>query len=261
MDNDSIAGPLATLLGLGEPKYARDFTWPDYQKYGIGAEHIPALIQISTDHDLIHLPDEKDARGWGPIHAWRALGQLHAVEAIEPLIRLFHEVPDNDWIIEEMPDVFALIGTEAFPALALYLTDGTRPIYSRLIAATSITQIAISFPEIRGQAVDALVEQLINYKQNSPGMNGVLIANLVELEASEKADLIQKVFSESKVDRFIVGDWRDVKLRLRRPAGQAPIAGSKSLERNIGSTPPDPNAKPGYQEPRTTPRSRPDAAR
>lgn len=261
MDYDSIAGPLAILLALGEPKYARDFTWPDYQAFGIGAQHIPALIQISTDLELIHLPDEKDARGWGPIHAWRALGQLRAVEAIEPLIRLFHEVPDNDWIIEEMPDVFGLIGTAALPALVSYLKDGARPIYSRLIAATSVTQIALSAPETRPQVVEALVEQLNNFKQNSPGMNGVLIANLVELEASEKADLIQKVFSEGKVDRFIVGDWRDVKVRLRYSAGQPPAPASKNLERSVGTVPPDPTSRPAYQEPRTTPRSRPDAAR
>ena len=256
MENHSLAGPLATLLALGEPKYARDFSWPDYRTFGIGAEHITALIAISTDRELIYLPDEKDARGWGPIHAWRALGQLRAVEAIEPLICLFHEVPDNDWIIEEMPDVFALIGTEAFPALDRYLRDSTRPVYSRLIAATSITQIAVTHPEMREQAVEALVEQLVNFKQNSAGMNGVLIANLVELEAVEKADLIQKVFSEGKVDRFIVGDWRDVKQRLRHPSGPAAIPGSKNLERNVGSVPPDPLPKPNPQDSR----DRPDAA-
>ncbi len=248
------AGPVAKLLELGEPRYSRDFAWPDYRSYGLNAEHIPAIIEIATDEALIRLPDESDPRGWGPIHAWRALGQLQAQAAVAPLLRLLTEVRDNDWIIEELPDVFALIGPVAFPALLDYLRDPAYPAYARLVAATSLMEMARLHPGVREQSVEALAEQLARYQHNSPGVNSVLIANLVELEAAEKADLIQKVFTEGQVDRFIAGDWRDVKHRLRPSAARRVPTTPVSLSKSVNSTPPDPG-KPGtYREPRTTPR-------
>ncbi len=248
MNEDAHASPVARLLELGKPIYSSDLSWPDYLSLGIGSEHVSALIGIATDLNLIQLPDEHDSRAWGPIHAWRALGQLGAKDAIEPLLCLFHEVPDNDWIIEEMPDVFALIGPAAFPALSAYLQDAAHPTYSRLVAATSLMEMALSHPDVRAGSIEALTGELLQYKKNSAGMNGVLIANLVELQAVEQVDLIHKVFVDGKVDRFIVGDWRDIKQRLRpaRSASQpAKPADPSALESN---------ARPAYQEPRTTPR-------
>lgn len=214
MTDGETADPVAKLLVIGEPKYSREFEWPDYRSFGINAEHVHSLISIATNHELINLTDESNPHAWAPIHAWRALGQLAAQEAIYPLLRLFHEVPDNDWVIEEMPDVFAMLGPAAFEALANYLSNPEYPPYSRLVAATSLMQMALIHPQVRSQSVDILADQLAEYDRNTPGVNGVLIANLVELEAVEKADLIQKVFAKGQVDRFIVGDWRDVKQRL-----------------------------------------------
>lgn len=250
MNEDAHASPVARLLELGKPIYASDLSWPNYLSLGIGPEHVPALIGIATDLNLIQLPDEHDSRGWGPIHAWRALGQLGAKDAIEPLLCLFHEVPDNDWIIEEMPDVFALIGPVAFSALSAYLRDVAHPTYSRLVAATSLMEMALSHPEVRTGSIEALTGELMQYKNNSAGMNGVLIANLVELQAVEQADLIHKVFVDGKVDRFIVGDWRDIKQRLRPPARSASQPVQPANTPGVVDT----NARPAYQEPRTRPR-------
>lgn len=210
----STPEPVLRLLELGKPQYARDLSWPDYSSFGILSEHIPYLIRLATDQNLLHLTDENEARAWGPIHAWRALGQLHAAAAIIPLMKLFHEVRDDDWVIEEMPTVFTLIGPPAFPYLEQYLRDEGYPPYSRLVAATSLTHLAIAYPALRDGAVQVLTDQLIGFEQNSPGMNSVLIANLVDLNAVEQANLIQKAFTESRVDRFIVGDWADIKRRL-----------------------------------------------
>jgi hypothetical protein len=251
--DDALADPVVKLLELGVPKYAREFAWPDYRQFGIGPEHIPTLICIAVDHELINHEDETNPTSWGPVHAWRALGQLGAAQAIEPLISLFHEVCDNDWVIEEMPDVFALIGPAAFPALAAYLKNPSYPTYSRLVAATSLMEIARAHPEVRLPVVESLAEQLACFSQNSPGTNGVLIANLVELDAVEQVELIQKVFSEGKVDRFIAGDWRDIKKRLD-PARRKNANLQAGLTKNIASAPPDPSQRSACQEPRTSPR-------
>jgi hypothetical protein len=237
MIDDDLVAPVARLLELGEPACARYYAWPDYRAYGLGQEHIPALISIAVDHDLLSLEDEHDPRAWAPVHAWRALGQLEAHEAIWPLIQLFHQIKDNDWMIEELPDVFALIGPVAFPTLSGYLRDTSYPPYSRMVAATSLMQMALNHPAQRQAAVDALAEQLADFEQNSPGINGVLIANLLELNAAERTELIQQVFAEGKVDRFIAGDWRDAKKRLRARTAQPT---THTLKPDISLTPPDP---------------------
>lgn len=215
MSEDALAEPVSILLTLGQPKDTPDPAWLDYRSLGIDAQHTPDLIRIAVDPNLLNITDEDDPQAWAPVHAWRALAQLKSCEAIAPLIRLFHEIQDNDWVIEEMPDVFALIGPAAFDDLALYLRTQSYPAYARMVAATSLMQMALAHPHLREQSIEALAEQLTAFRTNTPGMNGVLIANLVELDAVEKTELIHQTFVESKVDRFISGDWRDIKKRLR----------------------------------------------
>jgi hypothetical protein len=256
LSDEAIADPIQKLLVLGEPKYSRDFDWPDYGLLGITREHTSSLIDIATDPALFNLSDESDPRGWAPVHAWRALGQMKATSAIAPLMRLLHEVKDNDWVIEEIPDVFAMIGLDAFHPLIVYFNDLAYPVYSRLIAATSIMQIGLLFPEVRQVSIDTLSAQLEQFAQNRPGMNSVLIAQLVELGAAEKSELIHKVFAAGKVDRFIVGDWRDIKNRLNH-SGDLPALGSKSaLAKTVDAVPPDPASRPVYKEPGTRPHRR-----
>jgi hypothetical protein len=253
MADEAQQGPISCLMGLGKPTDTHEQAWPDYLSLGIGPEHITKLLQLATDIDLINMPDEDLPFAWAPVHAWRALGQLQAQEAIAPLIDLFHGIRDNDWVIEEMPGVFAQIGPAAFLPLASYLRNAAYPTYSRLIAATAIKQMALTHPLVRDQAVDALAEQLRGFKQNSPGVNGVLIANLVDLAASEHTNLIQRTFAEGPVDRFLAGDWRDVKKKLR--AGSTAATQENITKRTGGSSSAnEPPARPAYQEPRTTPR-------
>src|SRR5579864_7878643 len=64
--------------------------------------------KISKGHSLYRSKYER--RKQGKVHAWRALGQLRAVEAVEPLLELFDRLEDDDWVHEELPAVFGLIG-------------------------------------------------------------------------------------------------------------------------------------------------------
>ena len=62
--------------------------WPDYLKISLTHEHISELIRMVTDRE--HLwADQNSLEVWAPVHAWRALAQLRAEEAIKPLIGLF----------------------------------------------------------------------------------------------------------------------------------------------------------------------------
>ena len=55
------------------------------------------------------------------MHAWRALAQIGDRRAIDPLIGLFDALRDNDWAWEELPHVFAMLGSEAVAPLGAYL--------------------------------------------------------------------------------------------------------------------------------------------
>src|SRR5436305_13614282 len=116
----SYPSPVDKLLTCGDPWEVRanPKDWPQYLELGIGPEHIPDLIRMATDGELRWAEEDSD-EVWAPIHAWRTLGALHAEEAIEPLLSLFKNIEeyDDEWALEELPDVYGMIGPAAIPAL------------------------------------------------------------------------------------------------------------------------------------------------
>ena len=99
----TYSSPVDKLLTYGD---CRDFReWPDYLELGLTQEHIPELIRMGTDEEL-NWADSDSLEVWAPVHAWRALGQLQAEEAIEPLMNLFHELEDSDWAGEGLYSMF-----------------------------------------------------------------------------------------------------------------------------------------------------------
>ena len=100
MPATDYAPPVSDLLKLGRPKVTRSKQWPDYLKtHSLSKENIPALIQLATE-DALDWQDDDEC--YAPIHAYRALGQLKAESAIEPLIGLLDDEA-NDWFTEEVP--------------------------------------------------------------------------------------------------------------------------------------------------------------
>jgi hypothetical protein len=207
----SYSSPVSELLTFGD---CRDFReWPNYLDLGLGPEHVPELIEMATDEEL-NWADSESLEVWAPVHAWRALGQLRAVSAIEPLLRLFHELDDSDWVSEELPRVYGMIGREAIPALARYLDDASHGLWPRVTAATSLEQIAAGDPSARDECVTVLSRQLERFTENDPILNGFLISYLVTLGAVEAAPLMERAFAADRVDLSIRGDWEDVQVDL-----------------------------------------------
>jgi hypothetical protein len=77
--------PVSELLTFGD--CSKIGAWPDYLALGLGPQHIPDLIRMALDEEL-HLADPNSLDVWSPVHAWRALGQLRAEPAVEPLAGL-----------------------------------------------------------------------------------------------------------------------------------------------------------------------------
>ena len=106
--------PVDVLLSIGDVRGLS--TWLNYSQYDLTAKDIPELIRMATD-DSLNFNDPNTTYVWAPLHAWRALGQLRAIQAIEPLITLFHKLEDDDWANQDLPVVFGMIGKQALPFL------------------------------------------------------------------------------------------------------------------------------------------------
>lgn len=204
--------PVDRLVTLGDP---REQPAPfDYPALGLGPEQVPELIRLAAD-SVLNWSDSESREVWAPLHAWRALGQLQAAEAIEPLIGLFDELEDPDWFNEDMPEVFGQIGPVAIPALAAFLAEPAHELFARITASTSIEAIGKRHPEARAEAIAVLTRQLDHRQRNDPTLNGFLVSALIGLAATEAAPAIERAFAADSVDETIAGDWEDVQVSLR----------------------------------------------
>jgi len=164
---------------------------------------------MATDHEIRGIEpkegEEEEPEFWAPIHAVRALGQLHAEAAIEPLIQLLTVQVDDEWMQEELRFVFGLIGPAAIPALAAYLADTSHELYPRGYAAHGLEEIGNWHPESRSEVIAALSKQLESFEENDYELNGFLISGLSRLKAVEALPLIERAFAADRVDEFVIG--------------------------------------------------------
>jgi hypothetical protein len=60
----SYASPLDKLLTYGYPEEHAEKTWPDYLALGLTTEHIPELLRMVTDKDLLTADCEETPACW-----------------------------------------------------------------------------------------------------------------------------------------------------------------------------------------------------
>lgn len=208
----SYPPPVDRLLTLGE-EAANTHPWPDYRELGLTEEHIPELIRMVTDEQLNHAPGDTP-EVWAPLHAWRALGQLRAEAAVEPLVSVLKESESDDWSRDELPRVFGMIGRAAVPALSAYLADPSHELWSRVSAAEALENIAEEDEAAREEVVAILTGQLEKWWRHDEVLNAFLISALVDLGATEAAPLMEQAFEAGRVDLMMRGDWEDVQVDL-----------------------------------------------
>jgi hypothetical protein len=235
MTDANYPPPLDRLLTYGDPGFQQRAEWPDYvAMFQLGPQHIPDLIRMATDADL-NEADTDSPEVWAPLHAWRALGQLRAEAAIEPLLTLLttgDEDRFDDSILEELPDMYAMIGPAAIPALGALLADDSQGIYGRMSALTGLGKIAEQYPDARDAALAPIVRQLESYATNDEDLNGFLISELMRLKAVETLPLMEQVFKVGQVDPMMA-TWDDVQIEF----------GLKTPE-EVGRDPERPQADP-----------------
>ncbi len=213
MNTKKYTAPVSSLLTYGDAGNIRD--WSKYMTLGFTQEHISELIKVLQDENLADW-NADGVEVWVQVHAWRILGQLQAIAAIPALIDMLYQIDENDddFIAEEFPDVFALIGIAAIPALSEYLQNPDNLLYARVCAAHGICRIAVTDNQARSECVAILEASLKLYRDNDGLMNGLLISYLIDLKAVESIEVIRNAYNEECVDLQVCGDCEDVEIKL-----------------------------------------------
>ena len=208
------SSPVDLLLVYGDPRKFRE--WPDYLTLGFSEQHVPELIRMALDPAL-NWADSESLEVWAPIHAWRTLGQLRAQAAIEPLLALFHMFEDDegsDWTSDDLPEVYAMIGAAAIPALSAYLLDESHGDFPRENAARSLRLIAEKHTDFRADCIAPIAAALEKFETNTSVLNSLLITTLTDLKAEETLPLMERVFASENVELFGFDDWDDVQVEF-----------------------------------------------
>jgi hypothetical protein len=115
-----LAPPLDKLITLGDAHQVLRFPITEIPNYAkdldLGSEHIPRLIELIKKWPEIWKDEAiKNDVVLAPVYAFIILGNLRAIEAIEPILSTLNsmELVDNDWYLELVPRVFEMIGPPA----------------------------------------------------------------------------------------------------------------------------------------------------
>ena len=198
---------------FGEIPTAEVVKWRDYLSLGVTQEHIPDLIRICTDLSLYD-KDDSDPAAWAPVHAWRALGQLKAVDAAAPLTVLFHQQADNEWVFRDIPQVYVLIGPKALPALKAYIDDPTHSEDGLSVAFECMSKIAQANPINREVIASIFEYRLREYEKQFPFINSCLILELCNMKSYTSWPVIREALQSGRIDYQICGNDIIIQIRL-----------------------------------------------
>lgn len=165
--------------------------------------------------------DSTSSEVWAPVHAWRALGQMRAAEAVLPLRAFLRGASDDEAAMEEPPAVFGMIGQAAISPLSEFLSDRSNPELAVSTALLGIKEIGARHPECRAECVGVLVRMLEPPAATDPTTAGFVVSALTDLGAVEAIDPIRDAFRRDAVDISVAGDVEDVEIGLGLRAGRA----------------------------------------
>ena len=241
MPDQNYSDPVARLLNAGDPRSRLE--WLDYpQVYGLTLQDVPELIRMACDELSFELDADEDVSVYRNVHAWRALGQLRAAEAAEPLTGLLRWVDeeDDDWVNDDLPCVLAMIGPTSLAPLGTFLADAQRGVFGRVAAIEGLRLLAEEYPGSRAECLAAISSTLQHFAENDPDLNAFLIDALADLKVVEAAPLVEQAFKSDRVELSIRGDWEDFQVdvgllpeRLTEPEYGLWLDEPEPIEKNL----------------------------
>jgi len=214
------------LCEVESPRELND--WENHDGYyvaacRVSAEDVPGLIDIVRKWNDLDWPNDADMADIDqddvellPVTAWRTLADLKADAAVEPLVDMLREWDDeyDDWLSEDLPHVFGKIGESAIDALTRLATDAQAEEFVRSIAARGLRYVADYHANTRDRIVACLTEMMTRAADGVIEFNTTLLSELVDLQAVEAAEPIERAFAANLVDVGMMGNWEDVRREL-----------------------------------------------
>jgi hypothetical protein len=162
---------------------------------------IPELARMTLDDGLLEgWPGI--AASWAPYHALNLLGYLRAHEYARPLLALIDR--PNDWLSDQLPQVWARMGLAAEPVMWEYLEDMSHPAQKRGIALAGLEALAKANASQRAGMVAELAERLQNSAASEAQVNGLIVFVLNRMKAVQARDVIAQAFKQGKVDTKVM---------------------------------------------------------
>lgn len=209
---------IAQLYQLGDPRQLEGKKdkqgWHDYLQYGFTEMDAPELIDLVQNKSLSKSTDRMEV--WVPLYAWRILGQLRAVEAIDPLtlmVEFFVEEKD-EWAITEMSEVMGNIGQPAIEPLLNYLMDRSKSEMARSVISEGLGKIAAYHFAGRHEVLNAFHIYLSSPDPEAKNFNGLLVCVLIYLDATELIESIRNLYQHGIVNTAISGEIEAVETSL-----------------------------------------------
>lgn len=212
---------LEQLKKFGDPRNTREWPAgdPDYIRlFSLTERDTSQLLIIARQWiEPMDWPEEEDDMSpYAPIHAWRALAQLGAGEALPLFLEMIPLMNErgNDWDLEEFPDALGMLGSAVLPTLDTFLGDDSNAEFTRICVAHGLCKVAQHDPNTRDRVIEILEERLRHFDGNSQTLNAFLVSYLLDRGASESAESIERAYAAGRVDITVVGNWNTVREEL-----------------------------------------------
>jgi len=207
-------------LGYKFLNYGRlhfDKPWPNYiNEQKLTEKHFDQLLFILQNAELELIDDELCANEEAiPMHAWRSLGQLKKVEAIDTLLKVLIDEKNQDafWFAIEFPKIIKLIGIQSLDKLQSFLNGDDISWYYKYVVVESIILLAKDEDNYNPDILNIVIDILKNYMSLDysyisnilkvfPTSESLKIKELaLELLRNNKIDF--EVISEEELERFL----------------------------------------------------------
>jgi hypothetical protein len=238
------------LFEAENPRALQDWAKRDDYYVAAGrfsAEDVPGLIDVVRKWNDEFWPNESsglnlddEAAHLLPVTAWRTLGELKAEAAVEPLIGILCELEDyEEWACEELPQVFGKIGEASILPLLQLANNQARPQIVRSTAVRGLALVAEYHGQTRDRIVARLTEMMASAAAGQIEFNTSVMTALVDLQAVEAAEPIERAFANDLVDVGSIGNWEDVRRMLgveglRLPMPERPHNSMEQFRLNVG---------------------------
>lgn len=175
-------------------------------------------------YDYFSGPKSGEAKTDFCLHALILLKELEAAESLAAVLELLRQPGEaldfwlGDTVTENIWQVVYMLGKDQLSVLEAFLKEPLNHAFARGAVSNAILQSGLHDPEQRPEILDVYKRLLLFYDENKanpeiidPIFLGLLISDLIDLEAMELAGEIKILYDNDLVDETVNGDWEEVK--------------------------------------------------